>query len=186
MGSIAQFYAVEVLPFAGGGLSAFESRTLIKPARAVTQNRTSQTDEIKFLREIQYDRYRETLRQLFEASRGLGLHIAWGSVGASIRVFTSDSPEPLSIAWVFPPGRSGWYGLTDLTLGVDIGSGATQHPSVKAAIEQYIESIGKLSEAQPVKPKGLRGFHFKPKVTVEVIEEVIGLFASLTQQMSAE
>ena len=58
------------------------------------------------------------------------------SVGASIRVPTPDTPEPLSIGWVFPPGRSGWIGLKDVTLGVDIVS-ASKRLSVERSIDSY-------------------------------------------------
>ena len=134
LGSAASFFAVELIPFAGSGFTAFESRTRARPSQQSRQSRTGYTDEARFLDQVVDEQYRESLRQLFELCRGLGLSIPWGSVGASIRITTTDMPEPLSIGWVFPPGRPGWMGLKDVTLGVDTNS-ALKRPLVANSIE---------------------------------------------------
>jgi hypothetical protein len=68
-------------------------------------------DEDGFLASVADEPYREALRALFEAPRSAGLVFELGTVGTSIRLYTSDRAEPLTVAWVFP-AQSGWYGYT--------------------------------------------------------------------------
>ena len=103
---------MELIPFFGADdMTAFESRTIVKPLQRSRQSATNSINEGRLLEQVDDDQYRESLRQLFEFCRGLNLSTPWGSVGTSIRMNTPDYREPLSIGWVFPPGRSGWMGL---------------------------------------------------------------------------
>ncbi len=115
----AQFYAVELVKFLADRLAAFESRTVLKPERRKVPDGASTVDEERFLAAIGDDRYRQALRELLEACRGLDLRFGWGTVGTSIRVPTRDRAESLTIGWLFPGGGRGWMGLSDLNLGFD-------------------------------------------------------------------
>ena len=179
--SSARFYAVELVPFTGEGLYAYESRALVLPPPPPPPG---PVDKERFLAQVQDENYRDALRELFEVSHRLGLHFFWGAVGASIRVPTSDRPEPLTIAWVFPPGRAGFQGLTDLTMGFDPSSaGAT--PSAKAALEAYIRSIESLPGAEDAKPQGLRAYRLSPEVTVRLKNEIKEILAEVVRAVNA-
>lgn len=62
------------------------------------------------------------LRVFFNDLRQNGLRINWGVVGCSIRTAAHGRSSPLSIAWVNPPERAGWFGLKDVTVGIDRNS----------------------------------------------------------------
>ena len=182
IGSMAKFFAVELVPFAGSGLTAFESRTRVRPLQRPPPS--GYTDESGFLSQVQDEDYREVLRKLLDLCRGLGISVPWGSIGASIRVSTSDMSEPLSIGWLFPPGRKGWSGLTDITLGVDIAS-ASMRPSVQEAIEKYLSRIQALPGAEQTTSKGLTAFRFAPESFIEIQEEVSETLENLINDINA-
>ena len=82
------------------------------------------------------------------SARGRGCRSDGGTVGASIRVATSDRPEALSAAWEFPTGQTGWRSLTDLTLGYSPAS-ALATPSIASALTDYEAGISALRGEHP-------------------------------------
>jgi hypothetical protein len=123
--SSSRMYGVELVRFVGSGLSAFESRTVLKPEIKV-QSSITLTNRSRFLDQIADDDYRSALEDFLDQ-------------GVSIRCPNSYRREPLAVAWLFPPGVSGWYGLTDVTAGYHASS-AEQLKGADAVLNQY--SIG--------------------------------------------
>ncbi|MBI1885960.1 MAG: hypothetical protein HYS09_06570 [Chloroflexi bacterium] len=181
-------YAVELVRFEGDGVSAFESRTVLKPVRGPRYGASavSYIDEGKFFEAVADEEYKSTLRELLETCRGLGLRFEWGSAGLSIRVPTPDRPEPLTVAWIFPPGRSGWMGLRDLNMGWERWS-ADQNPSVQRVLEEYLEPIRALPGAESAKAKNLQGtvYHLSPENASRNFAQIREILASLVKGVSA-
>ncbi len=113
----------------------------------------------------------------------MGLIIFWGTTGFSIRVRTSDRPEPLSIGWVFPPGVSGWMGLTDQTLGFDESS-AQHTPSIAPALAEYVNVVGELPGAVPTTVVSLSAFTFSCEALIENNAAIKEIVASLVHAVS--
>ena len=67
------FWAVELVRFTGESMSAFETRTLIKPAKTSRSSR-DRLDEEKLLEKIADGVFRETIRELLGACRWLAFH----------------------------------------------------------------------------------------------------------------
>jgi hypothetical protein len=178
----ASFYAVELVRFAAGEVSAFEARTVHGPgSRGRGGQRSTTTGEQQLLEQVADPSYRRTLDELLEACRGLRFRFEWGSVGVSIRLPVADTAEPLTIGWLFPPGRSGWLGLTDLTLGYDEGS-ARARPSVQPALDRYVAAVAGLPGAEPVRVARLRAFRLPPPVVVGQQTEIVERLGALVQQ----
>jgi len=185
LGTASCFFGVELVPFSGNGFSAFESRTIIKPLQQNRQARSGTLDEGKLLDRVDDERYRESLQKLLELCRGLGLKIPWGSAGASIRISTPDSTEPLSIGWLFPPGVSGWMGLKDVTLGIDTVS-AAKRPSAQRQLENYLSSLENLEGVESVRVQGLRAFHLNSDVLTALSGEVSNIIAELVSSINSD
>ena len=184
MTKAARFYAVELVRFTGDGLSAFESRTVIKPP--ADPRRAPTLDQEEFLERLHDEEYRGVISKLFDASRGLGLRFYFGSAGVSIRVPTSDMAEPLTIAWIFPPGQSGWMGLRDLTLGVDPWS-AEKRPSAKDALDRYLEGLKDMEGADAESlGGGVSGVHVAPEVAVQLTDRITELLADLVERINQD
>jgi len=101
----------------------------------------------------------------------------WGSVGGSIRLYTPDRREPLTVAWVFP-AHTGWSGLRHLTVGYDEGSAAAT-PSVRNALAAYVEAASVTPGAIPARARALRAFTFAPDVVRGQQEQLVGLLRGL-------
>lgn len=177
----AFFYAVELVSFAGDGLSAFETRTLVKPTSRGPRKASVNASEGQFLDMIVDEGYHHALQELFDVCRALGLSFEWGAVGASIRLQTNEATEPISIAWVFPPGKTGWLGLTDLTLGYDTAS-ATRIPSMLSLLQEYAKSVGDLQGHQNAKPQSLNAYRLPPESVISNVRLVSDLLAELVKK----
>ena len=167
-GTGAGVYLVELIHFTNGaGLEAFEARTVLKPAATTTRASSSSIlNRAQFLEKETDAHHRAWLDEFLDFCEGQGLLINWGTVGASIRVATSDRPEALSVAWEFPTGQTGWRSLTDLTLGYDPAS-ALATPSIASALTDYEAGISALPGGLPTKPNALVGRTFGVDATIE-------------------
>ena len=183
LGSTSDFFGVELVPFSGPHLSAFESRTIVKPYQQSGRSRSVTIDESRLLEQVVDERYRESLKQLLDLCHGLGLKTPWGSVGTSIRISIPDTTDLLSIGWVFPPGQAGWSGLRDVTLGVDIAS-ASKSPSVKASIDSYMSALENLNGVEPVSAQGLHAFHLGKDEMIDLSAEVSDIIAQLVSSVN--
>ena len=136
-----RFFLVEIVQLTGAELTAHAAQVVASPSRRVAVGSRSQTttDEAAFLASIDDDEYRDAFRDFLASCSSLGLTLAWGSKGFSIRIQTPDRNLPLSIAWGLPEG-AGWQGLRYLSAGIDRSSLA-KTPSVAAAAERYIAAI---------------------------------------------
>ncbi len=105
--SRARFYAVELVKFSGKDVSAFETRTVWRPAVAGIRDGQDKVDEETFLAGVDDPVYRESLRESLEFCRGLGLRFPWGPAGTSIRIQTIDKAERVSIGWLPLKGLTG-------------------------------------------------------------------------------
>ncbi len=182
---VASFYAVELVRFAADGISAFESRTVLKPEMRGTSAERETTNEARFLEQVGNEAYRQVLQELLEVCRGLGLRIGRGKRGLTVRLPTSDRKEPLTIAWLFPPGISGWMGLLDLTLGYDSGS-AAQTPSAATALEDYVAKVAALAGVEPAKPEWASAYYLDPETIIRHRYQIADILAELVRRVSDE
>ena len=177
------FWGVELVRFTGEAISAFESRTVLRPPRRSPPGTGTPTDETQLLAQVQEGSYRECLTDILAACRGLGLRLNWGSAGTSIRVPVPEMPGPLTIAWLFPPGKSGWMGLQDLTLGFDPSSAANA-ASVHDVLEEYLSAVMRLPGVEEGKVQGLRVYHLPPEATVSAKDDIIEILAKLVGRIN--
>ena len=182
----AKFYAVELVHFAAdGGTTAFESRTILGPA-VVAQGRTSgdTIDEAKLLAQIEDLQYQVAVREFFERCRVLGLVFEWGTVGTSIRARTPARAEPVTAAWVFPPGKPGWMGFRDVQAGYD-RSTLAKLPSIQPAFERYAELIEQIPEGEDLSKHWFEGRHFSPAAFVKYGEHIFNALAILATDVNS-
>ncbi len=136
-----RFFLLEVIHLLGRELTAYVAQVVAGPSlrQGGKSGVLSQTNEANFLSGILDIEYREALADVFAACTTLGIAVAWGSKGVSLRIGTPDRTEPLSVGWAFQPGGQ-WRGARHLTLGVQPTS-LVQTPSVRDAVEGYIQAV---------------------------------------------
>ena len=62
--------------------------------------------------------------RLLDAASDAGAIFEWGSQGVSIRVMCSVRTEPITLAWLYPPGiERGWMRTRNFSFGAGNGNG---------------------------------------------------------------
>jgi hypothetical protein len=97
----ARFYGVELVRFLGGGLEAFEARTIHRPDASTAP--ASLTSEEELMRKFPDDPFRESMEKIMHACRGMNYQFNWGTSGVSLRLPSPDQSYPITVAWMFPP-----------------------------------------------------------------------------------
>ena len=105
------------------------------------------------------------MSELFASAQALGLTMAWGSKGASIRLKSPDQPEPISVGWVFLEGDQ-WTWAKHVTLGVDPDT-LQNHPSIQSAIVDFCQKLKGVPGGKPAGGKS-NAMIFEPTVFVAV------------------
>jgi hypothetical protein len=178
----ARFYGIELVPFAGDGISAYETRTIVKPTQRPAKPKLALPGETQFLSEITDEAYRNALHELFEVCRGLGLKFEWGTTGTSIRLITADSAEPISIGWVFPTNKPGWMGLVGVNLGYDAGSTA-KRPLSLPVLDNYYKVVEGLPGVKTVKLPYLKAFYVAPNHVIKETHQIADILAELVRNL---
>ena len=121
--------AVEIKQFRGGSSQTLVPRVLGRIA-ASTGHSTSvprrKLTREKFLDELISEEARNVVERLLEVTRKQGGFPSWGSTGVSIRIPCKLWPNPVSVAWLNPPGVSGWNNFRNVTFGAAIFTGYDQ------------------------------------------------------------
>jgi hypothetical protein len=154
-------------------LSAFESRTILKPS---PPSPTRSIDESDFLERIDAEDYRAALERIFHACRGLGLRLNWGAVGTSIRVITPHS-GPVTVGWVFPP-TSGLKGLRDFNMGFE-SQVAAKNPDIGPILDGYVERVSALPGANRTTQASLTAYHLQPSDVVSGLQQIVDELAQI-------
>lgn len=179
----AQFYAIELVRFAGGNVSAFEARTVLKPGRT-SGIPTLTIDRQGFLESFDKLEYREAVRDFLEAAEGLDLRLVWGSQGISIRILVPEKSDGLSIGWLFPPGSVGWIGTNDVSLGYDRETATKYTPSVLPMLETYTRSLSSTQGAQKISTARLEAYRFAPDVFITHRDELFEIISVMVKNVA--
>ena len=177
-----RFYAVELIRFNGDGIEAFESRTIRKPLATQNSGATA-ISEMEFLEKVTDLTYKESIKELFESFRGLGVQLAWGVRGASFRVPVPGRSEPLSFGWIFPPGVQGWMGLYDVTVGFDPNS-VKKTPAAEQSVSRFLDTLANIPGTERVKTQALDAFSIKPTALRSLSGQLVQAVADFIEDVN--
>ena len=166
-----RFYGVEVVRFKGTDLEAFECRTITKPRIVGPRPPREMINLDHLLETIADEGHYDLIKTFIDRCTGLGLRLEWGASGVSFRLKTIHRNEPVTLAWLFPPGVSGWMGLTNLCLGYDPGT-LKLVPGVQSVFDQYIECVQKIPGAKRAKSDYLEVWSFSFDTLATSITEI--------------
>ena len=179
-----QFYAAEFIRFLGRDKEAFECRVVVRPERGSGPTNAVGWEEL--IEGVPDNRYREALESLRDHAQNLRLTVYKGTVGPSIRVKTSSGL--ISIAWLYPSGKAGWMGLTDLTLGYDLAIGYNSpikaiSEEKRGSFEEYAQKVSSLPGAEKAKPASINGVRISPERLTDALDGVRGAWTALVQSV---
>ena len=179
-----RYYLVELIRLDGSGQTAFAAQVVQKPPTRSSSGggSASQASEENFLARISDPSYKEAMSELFASATALGLNLAWGSKGASIRLNSPDRDEPISVGWVFLEGDQ-WTWAKHVTLGVDPNT-LQKHPIIAPAVVDFCDAVKVVPGAKAAGGKSNAAI-FEPAVFVGVRAQLFELLASLTTRVES-
>lgn len=116
------------------------------PAAAPSTKADKLTGAGDLLASITDERYRLALEGFLTRLADLpGAKFGWGTQGCSVRAVIPGR-DPLSVAWIYPPGVVGFAGARDVTLGwaEHVDRPLNLSPSSRAALDKYQDAIQRL------------------------------------------
>lgn len=176
-----RFFLVEIIRLEGAEYVGHAAQVVASPAGRAANGTTGKANEVDFLERISDGAYRSAMRDIFARANTLGLLIAWGTRGASMRMRTPDRGEPVSIGWTFLD-RDQWYGARHLTFGVDPATLDTV-PSVRAPLEAFVARVKAVPGAR-LTPGKLDAATFEPSVVPTVKDALISAMETLVQSVA--
>ena len=181
--------AVELKQFRGEGIRTLVPRVVagLGRARSRAGARTLHTRE-SLLAEFPEGATRDAARELLDRARAAGAVLAFGSSGVSIRVRCPAWQHPLvTVAWLFPPGVSGWMSMRDFTFGAAIFSGYDPAPS--PALSDVLRSYAARFEAEPwahdASATGTLSWRVAPEDAAEHIETLASRVEVVLRELAA-
>lgn len=181
---VGRYFLIEVIRLDGAEQTAYAAQVIHRPEvrTGSASSPAGKASEDAFLSAIIDADYREAISELFASAKALGLIMAWGSKGSSIRVKTPDQAEPMSVGWVFLEGDQ-WTWAKHVTFGVDPAT-LTKHPSVESAV---LDFCGRLRDVPGGKDAGGKSnaVIFEPASFVRERGRLIGLLTELASAINA-
>lgn len=180
-----KYFLVELIRLDSQGQKAYAAQVVHKPeARTATPSGgSSKASTEAFLAAIADSTHQEAMEELFATVEVLGLTLAWGSKGASIRLRSPDQAEPISIGWVFN-GDDGWNFAKHVTFGVDLTT-LPRHPTCGPAIVAYCDQVAALPGGKPAAGKS-KATIFLPSEFPKVRAQIFELLSQLTEHVAQQ
>ena len=97
-----------------------------------------------FLDEFTSDQARNAAAQLLDVAQESGSTFEWGPSGVSIRGRCSLWPQPISVAWLYPPSKTGtgWMKTRDFSFGVAIlDYDPAPEEELRAVLQKWVDSF---------------------------------------------
>lgn len=147
--------AVEIKQFRGVSFQTLVPRVIGRSAAAavpVTGNtsRRRKLTRVSFLEELPNDEARLVTERILTAADAAGATLYWGSTGFSIRMRSNAFRYPISVAWLYPPGVTGWNGLTDISFGTALfGYDPPPEEDLRTFLEKWVDEFRRHDFANP-------------------------------------
>lgn len=104
---------------------------------------------------------RSAVSALLDVARTAGAIFAPGPSGLSIRAKCALRKEPVTVAWVFAPGKPPWMKTRDISFGHGLDYPNTE-PSLRAVLEAYFSEFAADAFSSDASSKGVRARWYTP------------------------
>lgn len=104
---------------------------------------------------------RETVASLLEGARRQNAVFAFGPSGLSIRARCPRRAEPVTVAWVYAPGKTPWMKTRDLSFGHGVDYAGID-PDILAVVDAYYARLVAAGVGADASSKGVRARWISP------------------------
>ena len=114
--------AVEVKRFRGAKTQTLVPRVLGRTVSSPATGSPSKLTRELFLEDFSVEAERNAAVRLLDAAGDAGARFEWGPSGVSVRAVCELWPQPVTVAWLYPPSKSGngWMKTRAFTFGAAI------------------------------------------------------------------
>ena len=173
-----RYFLIELIRLDGSKQKAYAAQVVQVPSTRSKAGVGEKATESDFLAGFDDPDYSAAIGELFSTVSSLGFVLAWYSKGASIRVKSPDSKEPLSIGWVFHEG-AGYLSARHVTFGVDPAS-LSSRPKLTTAVTNFCDQLSELPEGRSA-GGSLDAVVFEPAAFCTAKDALIGLLTNLSK-----
>lgn len=128
---------------------------------------------------------RQAVVDLIDAARSAGAVLDYGPNGASVRVRTAVQRAPVSIAWIFGPGRWGWQRARDISFGCGIFVHPSLDPNLAAFMTEYVNDLAARQIGEDVTSKGVVARALTAEQAVPRLDELKAILVDVIQRLAA-
>lgn len=155
--------AVEIKQFRGETLQTLVPRVIGRTAASEDQSDSRSKPRQKlsrddFLGQFESEESRSVAESLLDAAGSIGASLEWGSTGVSIRMKCSLLRQPVSVAWLNPPGVIGWMRFRDITFGAAIFEYRNLRPELRDCLELWVDEFSEDSFVEDISVKGSKAW----------------------------
>ena len=119
-----------------------------------------------------------------DVARALGASFEPGPSGMSIRAQTPAHRQPVTVAWIFAPGKPGWMKTRDISLGHGLDYPTTD-PVLHATLEAYYEALVEAGIGTEASAKGVHARSITPDAAYLSLEELSGRLVHIIKALAA-
>ncbi len=125
---------------------------------------------------------REAVNQLVETARKAGASFEPGPSGMSIRVRTAAYRAPVTVAWIFAPGKPGWMRTRDISFGHGLDYPSTP-PGLREVLEAYYQRFVQAGIGADASAKGAHARWLTPAQASERLPELLALLTAVIETL---
>ena len=181
--------AVEVKQFRGQSTQTLVPRVLGRIANASTRGgpRRRLTPE-SFLDEFSRDEVRDAAARLLDVGRDSSAAFEWGPSGVSIRVRCSRWPQPVTVAWLYPPSKAGmgWMRTKDFTFGAGIlDYDPAPDEELRTVLQRWVAGFRDDAFTTDASSKGVTAWSVDYDAAARNIDLLVGRLANVLSELKS-
>ncbi len=158
--------AVEIKQFRGKSTQTLVPRVIGRTAGLSHVRSAPGASPALLTRELFLDRFasddkaRGVADRLFDVVAQESGATEWGTSGVSVRMRCSVWPQPVSVAWLYPPSKSktGWMGTKDFSFGAAIYKDPPLGEELRSVLERWIDQFSSDDFTEDVSNKGVKAW----------------------------
>ena len=153
--------AVEIKQFRGESTQTLVPRVLGRVSSAPTHRSSGSRQRLTretFLDDFTDDEERNAAQRLLDVARDSGASFEWGPSSVSVRMRCSLWPQPVSVAWFYPPSTTdkGWMKTRDFSFGAAIlDYDPAPDEKLSSVLERWANLFGEDSFTTDASSKGV-------------------------------
>ncbi len=151
--------AVEIKQFRGKSTQTLVPRVIGRSAASSAAGSPPKLTRESFLDGLDSCEARDVADRLFDVAQKSGSTLEWGPSGVSVRMRCSVWPQPITLAWLYPPSVRGWMRTKDFTFGAAIlDYDPPPGEKLRALLERWIDQFSSDDFTEDVSSKGVKAW----------------------------